>query len=209
MSTLDRALLLRGVALGVAILLAVSAGWFASYGASAAQPGDVSCDGNVDSIDAALVLQFSAGLIDSLPCPAKADPSGNGTTDAVDASLILQFAAGLLDHLGPAPSPPEPTPDATPPGAWSGTSYAGTTATGGEVRFVLSADGSAILSFIAEWGFCAGRFIGGLPVTGSFFSYDGWPFFSFTGVLEPPDSASGTVSVHSCDEDVPWSATIE
>jgi len=150
------------LALGTAVVTVIL--WQAS--ATVAQTtGDVDCSWSANSIDAAFVLQFSAGFIDSLPCPVKADPSGDGTTDAVDASLILQFAAGLLDHLGLSPTEPEPTqPGPTPD---LRTTYVGTTAAGGEVRFVLSADGSNVLAFIAEWPFlCGGRFVGSLPVRG-------------------------------------------
>ena len=61
--------------------------------------GDVSCDGAVDSVDAALVLQLEAGLIALLTCGGNADVNGDGRTDARDAALILQFTAGLLDTL--------------------------------------------------------------------------------------------------------------
>lgn len=61
--------------------------------------GDVNCDGQVNSIDAALVLQFAANLTDSLPCEGAADVNGDGQISAVDAALILQFAAGLLSEL--------------------------------------------------------------------------------------------------------------
>jgi hypothetical protein len=62
--------------------------------------GDVNCDGNVNSIDAALVLQFDAALIASLPCQ-NADVNADGATNAIDAALILQFDAGLIDSLPP------------------------------------------------------------------------------------------------------------
>ena len=65
----------------------------------AALAGDVDCDGNVNAIDAALVLQFGAGLIPALPCQQNADVNQNGTLDAVDAALILQFTAGLVPSL--------------------------------------------------------------------------------------------------------------
>jgi plastocyanin len=63
--------------------------------------GDVNCNGAVDSIDAALVLQLGAGLIDSLACQQNADVNGDGAINAIDAALILQFVAGLIDSLGP------------------------------------------------------------------------------------------------------------
>lgn len=59
--------------------------------------GDANGDGRVDAIDAALVLQFTAGLIGSVP--GNGDANGDGTVNAVDAALILQYSAGLLLHL--------------------------------------------------------------------------------------------------------------
>lgn len=59
--------------------------------------GDADCDEDVDSIDAALVLQFGAGLLEVLPCKDDADANQDGTVNAVDAALILQVAAGLLN----------------------------------------------------------------------------------------------------------------
>ena len=61
--------------------------------------GDASCNGVVDSRDAALILQLIAGLIPGLPCPAGGDPNGDGTTDSIDAALVLQFSAGLITSL--------------------------------------------------------------------------------------------------------------
>lgn len=63
------------------------------------QPGDTNCDGSVDPLDAALILQFVARLISGLPCPDGGDPSGDGVVDATDAALILQLSAGLIDAL--------------------------------------------------------------------------------------------------------------
>ena len=59
--------------------------------------GDANCDGTVTSIDAALILQFTAGLLAGLSC--NADANANGSVDAIDAALVLQFTAGLLQSL--------------------------------------------------------------------------------------------------------------
>ena len=61
--------------------------------------GDANCSHNVDSIDAAVVLQFAAGLVQSLPCQSVADVNHSGNVDSIDALLILQFVAGLLHSL--------------------------------------------------------------------------------------------------------------
>ena len=61
----------------------------------AAPLGDANCDSTVNSIDAVLVLQLDAALIQSLPCEGSADVSGDGETDARDAAVILQIEAGL------------------------------------------------------------------------------------------------------------------
>lgn len=63
--------------------------------------GDVNCNGPANAIDAALVLQYGAGLLPSLSCPDAADVNGNERIDSRDAALILQFTAGLLNQLPP------------------------------------------------------------------------------------------------------------
>jgi hypothetical protein len=63
--------------------------------------GDVNDDGSIDPIDAALVLQYVAGLLGALPNSASADTDQNGTINAIDAALILQYSAGLVDTLPP------------------------------------------------------------------------------------------------------------
>ncbi len=64
--------------------------------------GDVSCDGAIDPVDAALLLQFVAALLGSLDCLEAADVNGDGSVNALDATLILQFSAGLISQLSPA-----------------------------------------------------------------------------------------------------------
>ena len=63
--------------------------------------GDASCDGVVNSIDAAVILQYAAGLIASLTCAPNADVNGDGRPDPLDAALVLQYSAGLIPSLGP------------------------------------------------------------------------------------------------------------
>lgn len=58
--------------------------------------GDVDCANGTTSIDAALVLQFSAALLTTLPCEDAADVSGDEQIGAVDATIILQISAGFF-----------------------------------------------------------------------------------------------------------------
>jgi uncharacterized protein YkwD len=58
--------------------------------------GDADCDGRTDARDAALILQYAANMIDSLPCPGNADADASGAVNAADAMLVLQYDAGFL-----------------------------------------------------------------------------------------------------------------
>jgi len=58
--------------------------------------GDANCDGTINSIDAAIILQVTAGLLASAPCAQNADVNHDGQINSIDASLVLQVAAGLL-----------------------------------------------------------------------------------------------------------------
>ena len=55
----------------------------------------MNCDRIVTAIDATLVLQFNAALLQSLPCEAGADVNSDGRLDANDAVLILWIVSGL------------------------------------------------------------------------------------------------------------------
>ena len=61
--------------------------------------GDVNCDDAVTSIDAALILQRVARLLQTLPCPENGDIDADGAVTSLDAVLILQFTAGLITSL--------------------------------------------------------------------------------------------------------------
>jgi hypothetical protein len=59
----------------------------------------VNDDGNVNSVDAALILQLEAGLINSLRNEPSGDVNNSGGVNSIDAALILQFEAGELASL--------------------------------------------------------------------------------------------------------------
>lgn len=75
--------------------------------------GDVNDDGHVNSVDAALILQYNAGLARTLPNLGSADVNHNGSVNSIDGALVLQYVAGLLTHFGPG-SPATPTRTRTP-----------------------------------------------------------------------------------------------
>ncbi|MCH8849800.1 MAG: hypothetical protein IIC89_03130 [Chloroflexi bacterium] len=58
-------------------------------------PGDTDCWRGVTSIDAALLLQYEADLVDLLACQFNADVNDDGLINSVDAALVLQRVAGL------------------------------------------------------------------------------------------------------------------
>jgi hypothetical protein len=60
----------------------------------------VNCDGVVNSVDAALVLQFVARLT-ALRCPEQGLVNSDHIVNAVDAALILQYDARLVETLPP------------------------------------------------------------------------------------------------------------
>ncbi len=62
------------------------------------QQGDVNCDGEITAVDARIVLQYVAGLIDEYELNMfYSDLNDDGEITAVDARLILQKVAGLIE----------------------------------------------------------------------------------------------------------------
>ena len=102
------------------LVMASAAFWSAPQRSSASNPdlGDVDCRGGVTSIDALLVLQLAAGIIDSLSCHLNADVNAHDGANAIDAAIILQYVAGLVQQLkiiAPTAPPPPPTVTLGPP----------------------------------------------------------------------------------------------
>lgn len=69
--------------------------------------GDANCDGSADSLDALLILQFVAQLIErsQMRCFDSASVSPGGGVNSLDALAILQSEAGLIGAL-PLPQGP-------------------------------------------------------------------------------------------------------
>lgn len=96
----------RYLAAAAFVVLLIASLGFSLPVASAAEPpemdaktGDANCSGDIDAVDAAVVLQFDAGLFEALPCAISADVDCNMVVDAIDASLILQYDAALILNL--------------------------------------------------------------------------------------------------------------
>jgi hypothetical protein len=53
----------------------------------------------VDAIDASLILQLTAALIQPFDCDGASDVNHDGFTNALDVALVLQYVAGLIDSL--------------------------------------------------------------------------------------------------------------
>lgn len=76
-------------------------GYISGFGFDVSPYGDVNCNMSANSVDAALVLQLTAGLLTTLNCQEAGDVNRNGDLNAIDVSLILQYTAGLLTSLPP------------------------------------------------------------------------------------------------------------
>ena len=104
-------------------------------GSDLSVPGDVNCSGTANSIDAALLLQFSAELLSTLGCSQNADVGEYNRINAIDAALVLQYSAGLLDHLETAQGqPPANPPDAAVTHLAAGTFFTCALTAGADVR---------------------------------------------------------------------------
>jgi hypothetical protein len=53
----------------------------------------------VNSVDAALILQLVARLVDDLENEPSGDVNDDGDVNAIDSALILQFTARLITSL--------------------------------------------------------------------------------------------------------------
>lgn len=62
--------------------------------------GDVNGDGNVDSLDAALVLKYDVKLVSFDESQKNTgDVNGDGGTNSLDAALILRYDANIIDRF--------------------------------------------------------------------------------------------------------------
>lgn len=59
-------------------------------------PGDADCQNGVTSIDALFMLQYAAGLSETLLCQFNADMNRDGAITSLDAALVLQIVAGVV-----------------------------------------------------------------------------------------------------------------
>ena len=64
---------------------------------SGADLGDVNQDGEVDNLDALVVLKYDAGVINDIA--DNADVNKDGEIDNLDALAILKYDAGITDEL--------------------------------------------------------------------------------------------------------------
>ena len=97
-----------GVGVGVVELTGTS-----GHASGGVTTGDVNCNGEINSIDAALVLQRTAGFTGPLACEQAGDVNMDLIINAVDADLILQYSAGLIGEA-PGKQVPDETATGTP-----------------------------------------------------------------------------------------------
>ncbi len=61
--------------------------------------GDVSLDGKVNNLDATVILQYDAGIIELGVTKAAGNVNGDGSLNNLDATEILKYDAGIIDSL--------------------------------------------------------------------------------------------------------------
>jgi len=108
----DRTKLNRLIFPVASLILTLTAALSNARPAEGAVTGDVNCSGRVNAIDAQLILQKEAWLVNRIQCEEAGDVNGDDLLNAVDAALILQFDAGLIDEF-PAEKEPIATNTAT------------------------------------------------------------------------------------------------
>ena len=86
---------------GLVVVLATTS--TVDAGAATRLAGDADCDLEVTARDAALQLQFGAGLAKDVPCHENADVEPDGYIGSVDALHVLQFTAGLTPRMPRGP----------------------------------------------------------------------------------------------------------
>ncbi len=60
--------------------------------------GDINGDSYIDNLDAAMVLKYDAGIIETINVD-RSDVNNDGSADNLDAAMILKYDAGIIDSL--------------------------------------------------------------------------------------------------------------
>ena len=82
------------------LALAMVVGILPSTAFAASLMGDADGSGEVDYVDAMIVLQYHTGIVgDDALNLAVCDVDGSGEVDYVDAMMILQYHTGVLPEL--------------------------------------------------------------------------------------------------------------
>ncbi len=85
------------------VFITVLSSFAALCTAAASATGDTNNDGNINSLDAAWVLQYDANLREDIQ---NGDVNGDGTVNSLDAAFILKYDAKLIESF-PAEAPEE------------------------------------------------------------------------------------------------------
>jgi hypothetical protein len=88
-----------GVLLAGLIAVAGSGRASAEFSGATLLRGDFNCDGGNNSLDALIILQYTAGLTPHPKCKSLANLNGDGMISALDAALLLQVDADLVRYF--------------------------------------------------------------------------------------------------------------